>query len=79
VNYGDNGYFKELKMNQKQFAKLTGLSKSFVSMWLSGARKPGYQTSKALSEQFGLPIEFFAESDPESIRLFVEIMQHDED
>jgi transcriptional regulator with XRE-family HTH domain len=65
-------------MNQQQFSKLTGLSKSFISMWLSGTRKPGYQTSKALSERFGLPIEFFAESSPESIRLFVEMIQSDE-
>ena len=59
-------------MNQKDFANITGLSEGFISLWLSGQRKPGYRTARALSEQFSLPIEFFAEGGPGQIREFVD-------
>jgi transcriptional regulator with XRE-family HTH domain len=64
-------------MNQKQFAKLTGLSRAFISMWLSGKRKPGYRTARALAKRFGLPIEFFAESSPDRIRVFIDRIKAD--
>ena len=59
-------------MNQKQFAQITGLSEGFLSRWLSGKRKPGYKTAKRLSAQFGLPIEFWVESRPDRIRIFID-------
>jgi transcriptional regulator with XRE-family HTH domain len=64
-------------MNQKEFSDLTGLSESFVSYWLSGQRKPGYRTARTLADQFCRPIEFFAESEPDQIREFVESIDTD--
>jgi transcriptional regulator with XRE-family HTH domain len=65
-------------MNQSQFAKKAGLSKSFVSRWLSGQKRPGYETAKRLVERFGQTLEFWIESNPDRIRVFIERLPENE-
>ena len=65
-------------MTQKEFSVITGLSESFISMWLSGQRRPGYRAAKKLSEMFGLPIEFWVESRPDRIKVFMDRLSVDD-
>lgn len=43
-------------LNQIDLAKMTGVSRSTISMWETGNRKPGYQELEALADAFNVPV-----------------------
>jgi transcriptional regulator with XRE-family HTH domain len=44
-------------MSQSEFAEFLGISQSFLSMLLSGRRKPGIDILYQISEKLNVPIE----------------------
>lgn len=43
-------------LNQIDLAKMAGVSRSTISMWETGNRKPGYQELEALADAFNVPV-----------------------
>ncbi len=48
----------EQKLSQAGLAAALGLSKSSINMYERGEREPGFETIRALSEQFGVDIDY---------------------
>lgn len=46
-------------LTQKAFAQKIGVKQSQVSEWLNGKAKPGYETLKRMSTEFGISADYF--------------------
>ncbi len=48
----------EHRLSQAELAKTLGISKSSINMYERGEREPGFETVRALAEQFGVDIDY---------------------
>ncbi len=44
----------EQNLTQQKFANLISVNQTTVSQWLMGKKKPGYDSIKAIYQQFGI-------------------------
>lgn len=44
----------EQNLTQQKFADLISVNQTTVSQWLMGKKKPGYDSIKAIYQQFGI-------------------------
>ena len=56
-------------MTQTELSKTSGKSQQFISMVLSGDRRPNYSTAKAWESITGIPLAAWMEAEPDVLRL----------
>ena len=63
------------KLTQKQLAKAIGKSQQFISLVLSGKRRPHYKTAIALERFTGISQKMWLEGSPDEIRAAIAMRQ----
>ena len=58
---------KERNITITDLGRIVGMSKSTVSMWEQGLRRPEYEELQKLSDFFGKSISYFLESDQQNV------------
>jgi transcriptional regulator with XRE-family HTH domain len=59
------------KQLQKNVAKKVGISPAFISMIMSGQRRPSWNKAKKLAEATGTKVDLWMEGSPDEIRAAV--------
>lgn len=65
---------EERKITAKQLAEATGIAKSSVAMWRSGARKPKIEAIQSIADYLNVPVEYLTgtESDENAMDLKIQ-------
>lgn len=71
---------EERKITAKELADATGIAKSSIAMWRSGARKPKIEAIQSIADYLNVPLEYLTGSEKKEenkldLKIQVEVKQ----